>query len=429
MVLRFLPILLFFGCTEAFADLSYRDSVRLGSTDRFDLGRQRQGSLQDYRIVDLSASVDVGSNCGQMNVGANLRANMKEFLNGDFFKGLGNQITDAGGLLALCYLSPAMCSITKNLRITSGLTSAMDLEACSLIEKYQDQQIAVYERERSQCVRSELKRNGNNVKEALKSCGENSYENKIRDWAGGENQVPVNRLIESTAKWAGLTGNDAANTIELTKAFVGDTVIGKGGIDVDFGKRNRIYTPTDLIEDEQKFIAKQLNDYLNYSSSSLGVKDEDVVKIFEDRIPLSTGRRIVQKLSYLPQADKEMFVQKISKAIATQSSVEKMEKSMELLQLASRNPNVPDAQRLEAKQLSEQLKSSLELSLRLKNSESESFEKTLSQAFNESQKYENWEFVDGLSSEKLNFDKKSLKSDFLDCTDRVFCSEASDVLN
>lgn len=429
MFLRLCSFFMFMSCSEAIAELNYRDSIRLGSNQMYDLNKRREGSLQEYRIVDLSASVDVGSNCGQMNVGANLRANMKEFLDGDFFKGMGNQITDAGGLLALCYLSPAMCSITKNLRITSGLTSAMDLEACSLIEKYQDQQIAVYERERSQCVRTELKRNGNNVKDALKTCGENNYENKLKDWAGGEGLVPMNRLIDSTAKWAGLNGDDAIKTIELTKAFVGDTVIGKGGVEVDFGARNRIYSPSDLIEDERKMIAQSLQNYFRYNSTSWNVKDEEAQKIFEDKIPLSAAKNIIQKLSYLPSRDRETGILKISKAIATQSSIEKLEKSMELLMLASRNPNVPDAQKLEAKNLSEQLKGSLELSLKVKNSEHDSFEKTLAQVSVESEKYENWEFLENVQTEKTNFGEKSLKTDFMDCSDKVFCSEAENVLN
>ncbi len=429
MLIRFLPLFIFVSCSEAFADFDYRDSVRLGSQNMYDLSKRREGSLQEYRIVDLSASVDVGSNCGQMNVGANLRANMKEFLNGDFFQGLGNQITDAGGLLALCYLSPAMCSITKNLRITSGLTSAMDLEACSLIEKYQDQQIAVYERERSQCVRSELKRNGNNVKEALKSCGENSYENKLKDWAGGDGLVPMNQLLDSTAKWAGLGGDEAIKTIELTKAFVGDTVIGKGGVSVDFGARNRIYTPSDLIEDERKLIAENIQNYFRYNEFSSNIEDDDLEKIFQQKIPLSVSRNLMQKLSFLPNRDRETAISKVSKAIATQSGIEKLEKSMELLLLASRNPNVPDAQKLEAKNLSEQLKNSLELSLKVKNSENDSFEKILAQVSDESQKYESWEFSEKLNVEKTNFGEKSLKQDFMDCSDNVFCAEAENVLN
>lgn len=429
MILRLLPIFLFLSCGEAFADFSYRDSVRLGSKQMYDLSKRREGSLQDYRIVDLSAQVDVGSNCGQMNVGANLRANMKEFLNGDFFQGLGNQITDAGGLLALCYLSPAMCSITKNLRITSGLTSAMDLEACSLIEKYQDQQLAVYERERSQCVRSELKRNGNNVKDALRSCGENSYENKLKSWAGGDGLVPMNQLIESTAKWAGLNSDEAVQTIELTKAFVGDTVIGKGGVSVDFGSRNRIYAPSDLIEDERKMLAENIHNFFKYSDYSLDVKDEDLEKIFEKKVSLSIARKFMEKLSYLPNRDRETAISKISKAIATQSGLEKLEKSMELLLLASRNPNVPDAQRQEAKNLSEQLKDSLELSLKMKNSENDSFEKVLAQVSDESQKYESWEFSEKLNLEKTRFGEKTLKQEFMDCTDNVFCAEAENVLN
>ena len=102
---------------------------------------------------------------------------------------------------------------------------------------------------------------------------------------------------------------------------------------------------------------------------------------------------------------------------------------MELLLLASRNPNVPDAQRQEAKNLSEQLKDSLELSLKMKNSENDSFEKVLAQVSDESQKYESWEFSEKLNLEKARFGEKTLKQEFMDCADNVFCAEAENVLN
>ncbi|MBY0316350.1 MAG: hypothetical protein K2Q26_12560 [Bdellovibrionales bacterium] len=412
-----------------FADLNYRSTTRIGNPDLYDLNFGRESRLQDYKVVDLSASVNVGSNCGQMDVGANLRSNLKEFLNGDFFQGVGNQIVDAGGLLALCYLSPAMCSITKNLRLESGLTSAMDLDACSMIEKYQDQQIAVYERERSQCMRRELQRNGNNVKLALKTCGGNNYEHNLADWSGGDKNVNLNRLIESTAKWAGLKGDDAERTIELTKAFVGDTVIGRGGVEVDFGARKRIVSPSEIIEEEKVLLAKGLNSLFKDYDENWHIKDDEIKKIFEDRLPLPVARNLVQKLSFLPHQEREMAIHKLSKSVATQSGVDKVEKSMEILLLASRNPNIPDAQKLEAKQLGEQLKDSLELGVHAKSKEYAGLERVVSQITTEGQKYEDWENQDLIGVEKANFSRKSLQQEYMDCSDKVFCAEVSNVLD
>lgn len=412
-----------------YADLNYRNTTRIGNTDLYDLNFGREARLNDYKVIDLSASVNVGSNCGQMDVGANLRANMREFLNGDFFQGVGNQIVDAGGLLALCYLSPSMCSITKGLRLESSLASEMNLSACSMIEKYQDQQIAVYERERSQCMRSELQRNGNNVKLALKACGSNNYEHNLADWSGGDKNVNLNRLIESTAKWAGLKGDDAERTVELTKAFVGDTVIGRGGVEVDFGARKRIVSPSEIIEEEKLYLAKGLNSLFKDYDENWTIKDEEIKKVFEDRLPLPVAKNLVQKLSFLPYQDREMAISKLAKSIATQSGVDKVEKSMEVLLLASRNPNIPDAQRLEAKQLSEQLKDSLELGVHAKSKEYAGLERVVSQITEEGQKYEDWENQDSIGVEKAHFSRKSLEQEYMDCSDKVFCSEVPNVLD
>ncbi len=426
-LLTMIALILF--APSLFADLDYRSTTRIGNPELYDLNFGRESRLKDYKVVDLSASVNIGSNCGQMDVGANLRANLKEFLNGDFFQGVGNQIVDAGGMLALCYLSPAMCSITKNLRLESGLTSAMDLDACSMIEKYQDQQIAVYERERSQCMRTEMQRNGNNVKLALKSCGNNNYEHSLADWSGGDKNVDMNRLIESTAKWAGLKGEDAERTVELTKSFVGDTVIGRGGIEVDFGSRKRIVSPSEVIEEEKALLAKGLNTLFKNYDENWTIKDEEIRKVFEDRLPMPVAKNLVQKLSFLPYREREMAISKLSKSIATQSGVDKVEKSMEILLLASRNPNVPDAQRLEAKQLSEQLESSLKLGVQAKSQEYAGLERVVSQITDEGQKYENWDNQDTIGVEKAHFSRKSLQQEYMDCSDKVFCAEVSNVLD
>ena len=48
----------------------------------------------------------------------------------------------------------------------------------------------------------------------------------IADWSG-DGKTPENRLIESTAKWAGFRGENAEKIVNLTKAFIGDTIIKK----------------------------------------------------------------------------------------------------------------------------------------------------------------------------------------------------------
>jgi len=274
-----------------------------------------------------------------------------------------------------------------------------------------------------------MQRNGNNVKLALKACGSNNYEHSLADWSGGEKNVNMNRLIESTAKWAGLKGEDAERTVELTKSFVGDTVIGRGGIEVDFGSRKRIVSPSEVIEEEKILLAKGLNTLFKNYDENWTIKDEDIKKVFENRLPLPVAKNLVQKLSFLPYREREMAISKLSKAVATQSGIDKVEKSMEVLLLASRNPNIPDAQRLEAKQLSEQLESSLKLGVQAKSQEYANLERVVSRITEEGQKYENWENRDAIGVEKARFSRKSLQQEYMDCSDKVFCAEVSNVLD
>ena len=417
-----LLLILILGCQILHAEISYKDSKSFSTenSDLYNFSSKNKG-LQNYKIIDLSTLADVGSNCGQIDVSANLRSNLNQFMSGDFFKGLGNQIMDAGGLLSLCYLSQSACSITKNTRLTSGLTSSLDLSACSMIEKYQDQQIAAYEQERSQCVRSELKRNGNNVNQALKACGKNNYEYNLSDWGGSGKNVSINKLIESTAKWAGLKG--AKKIIEVTKSFVGDTVIGQGEVKVEFGARKRIVSPSEMIADEKKLVAERLNELFESYENQWSIKDEEIERIFSGKIPLYLSKQMVQKLSYLPHKQRRMAIDKLSQVIAGQHVVGQVEKSMEILLLANRNPNLPEDQKLEAKRLREQLKDSLDLGVSIKDRQDAKLERIVASIIGEGEKYENWENLNNVSSEKANFDGSSLKKEFLDCSNKIFCKD------
>ena len=86
----------------------------------------------------------------------------------------------------------------------------------------------------------------------MESCGGDYYKADIANWAGN-GSTTENKLLESSAKWAGFRGQDADRVVALAKSLVGDTVIKQGVVSVDFGPHHKPVTPrTHLVELEKE---------------------------------------------------------------------------------------------------------------------------------------------------------------------------------
>ena len=418
---------------QVHADFSYRDSTRLKlqTPQLIDLGKGESSSLDKYKVIDLSASVEVGSSCGEMNVATNLQSNLKDLLSDDFFKGVGNTIQNAGGMLALCYLSPSYCSIAKHLRLSSHFLSQLNLDSCALVDKYVDNRISDYEITRQQCVRQAMQQNGGNVKAALEKCGQSGVE--LADWSGGKNgKVGSNALIESTAKWAGLKGEDATRIIDLTKSFVGDTVLARGGVGVEFGSRKKLTSPREFVELEGKLVEEKLAeivyDVSQSDTSEWNLNSRMRTRIEEtvgSNIPPDVAYEVVRKLSFMPIRARESAIRQLAKAVASNRVALDAEKSLEVLSLAARNPNLPPHRQQEAIALREQLKDSVEMTLELRKSEKTKLAEVISSIHQEGEKFESGVSRRNMEGDASRLNDQRLKQMFFDCSDPVFCEGGS----
>lgn len=417
-----------FWGTLAQAEFSYRNSTRVNSFGLRDLSTNQPTSLDSYKVIDLSANVEVGSSCGEMNVATSLQGNLKDLLSDDFFKGAGNQIQSAGGMLALCYLSPSYCAIAKHMRLSSHFLSQLNLDSCSMIDKYVDSRVADYDMSKQQCVRKKMSENGRDVKAALEECAQGP-DSKLEDWAGGKGgAVKSNAIIGSTAKWAGLSGGDSDRIIEMTKAFVGDTVVANGGVKVEFGSKSRLTTPREYISQESQTVAEKLNDLIDGLNSKDIQADFDsstkkqIGEIFESSLSLDVAQETVRKLSYLPTRSRREAVRRLAQSVAANNVTQDAEKSLEILALASRNPNLPPHRQQEAIALRQQLKDSLEMTLDLRKSGSEQLREVLSSIQKDGGTYESGIVRRNLEGQASVHNKSRLKDMFFDCSDSTFCN-------
>lgn len=410
------------------AEFSYRNSTRVDSLGLRNLSDSRPTSLDRYKAIDLSANVEVGSSCGEMNVATNLQANLRDLLSDDFFKGVGNQIQSAGGMLALCYLSPSYCAIAKHMRMSSHFLSQLNLDSCSMIDKYVDSRVADYDMSKQQCVRKQMAENGRDVKAALEACGRGQRLDKLEDWAGGKGgPVKANALIESTAKWAGLKGDDSDRIVKMTKAFVGDTVVANGGVKVEFGEKSRLTTPREYISQESLVVAEKLNDLIDELN-----RDDDQVnfslqtkkkigEVFQNSLTQDVAMDTVRKLSYLPTRSRREAVQRLAQSVAANNVTQDAEKSLEVLALAARNPNLPPHRQQEAIDLRQQLKDSLEVTLDMRKSGGEQLREVLGSIQKEGTYYESGMVRRNFEGQASKHNQRRLKSLFFDCSDSTFC--------
>lgn len=428
-MLRNLIILLASGLFSitAFAEFSYRNSTRVNSMGLRDLSDTSPTALDRYKVIDLSANVEVGTSCGEMNIATNLQSNLKDLLGDDFFKGVGNQIQNAGGMLALCYLSPSYCAIAKHMRMSSHFLSQLNLDSCAMIDKYVDSRVADYDMSKQQCVRKKMSENGRDVKAALEECGQGT--GKLEDWAGGKGgPVKANALIGSTAKWAGLKGDDTEKIIQMTKAFVGDTVVANGKAQVEFGPKSRLTTPREYISEESSVVAEKLNDLMDdleqnevQGSFSLATRKK-INDIFEKGLSQDVALESVRKLSYLPTRARREAVRRLSQVVAMNNVAQDAEKSLEVLALAVRNPNLPPHRQQEAIALREQLKDSLEMTLDMRKSGSDQLREVLGSIKDDGSFYESNVVRRNLEGHASKRNQGRLKEQFFDCSDSTFCN-------
>lgn len=431
MALRFICLYILAMCLlgpYARADFSYRNSTRVDGMGLRNLSDPKPTYLDRYKVIDLSANVEVGSSCGEMNVATNLQANLKDLLNDDFFNGVGNQIQSAGGMLALCYLSPSYCSLAKHMRLSSHFLSQLNLDSCSMIDKYVDSRVADYDMSKQQCVRKQMSENGRDVKAALEACGRGQQLDKLEDWAGGKGgPVKANALIGSTAKWAGLTGGDSDRIVKMTKAFVGDTVVANGGIQVEFGEKSRLTTPREYISQESTVVAEKLNDLideLNRDDNKVSFDPSTkrkIGEIFESSLTQDVAFDTVRKLAYLPTRARREAVQRLAQSVAANNVAQDAEKSLEVLALATRNPNLPPHRQQEAMALRQQLKDSLDVTLDMRKSGGEQLREVLNSIQNEGSYYESGIVRRNFESQASKHNQGRLKNMFFDCSDSTFC--------
>lgn len=424
--------LVFLGVGGQAAD--YRYSTRLTPNDYLlrSLDSHRDPVFDDYKTIDLGASIGVGSDCGRIDFTNTLRASLRNILDFKYFGDVGKNIIASSPMLLTCYFSPTWCAILKHSQISAQYLSQMRLDQCSLVDKYVDSRVEDFYQERQKCVRGAIEQNGGDLERAMESCrGNKLWDVDLTNWAGSKNgeKVSENRLIESSAKWAGFQGEESKKSLNLVKAFVGDTVVGRGSVTVEYGPRSSALTPRTYLQSIEKAtydelcgrIVRRVEDAAEGTNPDGLVQDNELKALSPNFQYQLVDRQTIRALSVMPPKQRAVACKRLSDALAMTVFSQDVNRSLDVLTTLSQNPNLPDNRKREIEQKRKALKESIEMTVSLQRQRNVPLNTALSQINEEGQRIQGELVRERLSNEADSESSSRTEASFMDCADGVMC--------
>ena len=186
----------------------------------------------------------------------------------------------------------------------------------------------------------------------MESCG-NFVTNDFTSWAG-KGRKKVNRLIQSTAEWAGFNSEEAKKVVDLTKALIGDEIVKKGGIEIDWGPHRMQFTPRtyliDLKNAKYKALCQELLPKVlkRRNPTTEQISDRKLKDVSGNNNPV-IDRQTLMSLAYLPYKRRKIACRKLSEALALGNYTDDMAKSLDFIagKIGS-NPNLPTKNKIQS---------------------------------------------------------------------------------
>ena len=388
-----------------------------------------------YKTIDLGASIGVGSDCGRIDFTNTLRASLRNILDFKYFGDVGRNILASSPMLLTCYFSPTWCAILKHSQISAQYLSQMRLDQCSLVDKYVDSRVEDFYQERQKCVRGAIEENGGDLERAMESCrGNKLWDTDLTNWAGSKTgeKVPENRLLESSARWAGFQGEESKKSLNLVKAFVGDTVVGRGSVSVEYGPRSSALTPRTYLQSIEKAtydelcgrIMRRVEDAGEGTNPDRLMRDEELKALSPNFQYQLVDRQTVRALSVMPPKKRAIACKGLSDALAMTVFSRDVNQSLDMLTTLSQNPNLPDNRKREIESKRKALKESIEMTVSLQRQKNVPVNTALAEINEEGQRIQAELVKERLGNEADSETADRLDAQFMDCADGgVMCNE------
>jgi len=390
--------------------------------------------FDEYRTVDLGVDIGIGSDCGRIDFTNTLRASLKNILDTKYFGDLGKNIVASSPMLLACYFSPTWCAILKHSQVSAHYISQMRLDQCSLIDKYTDSRVEDFYQERQGCVRKAIEQNGGDLEHAMETCrGNKLWDQDLPNWAGklqGE-KVSENRLIESSAKWAGFDSNEGKKSVDLLKALVGDTVVFRGNVKVDYGPRQNGLTPRVYLQTIEKHTFEELCTKIMRRTDNPEGRPIDALVTDDELQALSPqfkrpliDRQTLRALAVMSPKERFEACKALSDSVSMSVFSADINRSLEMLTTLSQNPNLPPNRKQEIEQKRKALKDSVEMAVLLHKQRNQPINSALEKINERGERIQGEILEDALSNDRAAAEMRQMKSQFMDCSDGgVMCDQ------
>ena len=413
------------------ASIDHRSTNKLQPSDYLygSYGELGDPVFDEYRTVSLDVDIGIGSDCGRINIKNTLSAALRNVLDTKYLGRIGHDILAASPMLLTCYFSPTWCAILKHMQIKANFLAELRLNQCNAINKYMDQRVSDYYEERSDCVQKSIKKEDGNFEKAMESC--NNYgDYNLKSWTGDGKNTAENRIIESTAKWAGFEGEGAQRVVDLTKSLIGDTIIKNGTASVDYGPKRIQFTPRTYLMDMKEATYKKLCGELLTKLVNSGGGGANVYKVVSDqdlKDASGSGKSIIDRqtllsLSYMPYKKRKIVCRKLSDALALGTYNDDMGKTLDFVSSKiGSNPHLPKEKQLDADRKQHTLKDQIELTLEIENYSSTPLNTVLYQINKEGAQYVKEASDRAIESDQGNRLGRHVDSIIFDCADGLGC--------
>jgi hypothetical protein len=397
---------------------------------------EQQNDLFDgLKPIEASVNLGIGSDCGKINVEGTLKSTFGKVLNGDYFKGLTQDILGSAPMLAACYMSPTWCSILKHTQLSANFLTQTRLNQCQIIDKYTDSRVEDYYRNRQNCVHQAIQANGGDMDSAMASCQGGLFNSKPGQWAGSTKDDPnkPSALIEDSVNWAGFSGQEGTRITEMLKAMVGDTVVAQGNFRVEYGKNSHAYSPRSYLLNLEGQVQASLCGKLlpQIAQDQTFINDSEIQQNIDALPTASTEQEssfltpeLVRNLAYLPPLRRDRICLKLAQAMAESAFSRDMNRSLDVLTAASQNPNLPPNRKLEIDEKRNQLKDQIDLTLRLREEQAKPMGEVMQYISQEGLGGQDDAVRSTLTQESTTNSKQSHFNRMNDCADGIFCSNA-----
>ncbi len=387
-------------------------------------GRNKKEIL-DFEIVDVDAGFKVGSSCGKLNVSSSLQANFKDVFNRKNLEKVGKNLLASSPHLLTCYLSPSACSVLKHIEKQASEMMRFRLDQCAIIDKYTDDRAAEFDQGKQTCVRNIMSRNGGNINDAIESCDNNS----LPDISGKNATTAKSKLIEDSARWAGIKDIERKRVLDFAKSIVGDNIRSGGELKNSYGTAKTPQSISLITHKRSEKIFKTLIDITNkiIEKRERGflykVSDQDLKPIKEllssDHLNIQT----IYKLSNIGDERRSQALSILSNKIAKSTIASDTLKASELLGVFLANPNLSSTGKKEILEKQYLLARALNFNLQVSEKSESLIKNSLYSASKLSEFDASSRRNSNLNQTFNQINNNQADSGLFDCSDPVFCVE------